>query len=99
MGEPEDITLSPVSWAWQHRAELEIFVRGNDPRSRAASLDDLIAAVDGAITANRTLGGTVDHCERGPLEEPEDLAQEGAQSFKAAILPVILRYTSSSSSG
>jgi hypothetical protein len=99
MGEPEDITLSPVSYAWRHRVELEIFVRGNDAASRATSLDDLIAAVDGAITANQTLGGMVDHCEIRPPEEPEDLAQEGARSFKAAILPVILHYTSPSSAG
>ena len=99
MGEPEDITLSPVSFAWRHRAELEIFVRGSDPVSRAAGLDGLIAAIEQAIAGDPTLGGMVDHCEIGPPEEPEDMAQEGAQSFKAAILPVILHYTSNSSSG
>ena len=99
IGEPEDITLSPVSYAWRHRAELEVFVRGSDPASRAASLDDLIAAIEQAVASDRTLGGSVDHCEPGPPEEPEDLAQEGAQSFRAAILPVILHYTSTSSAG
>ena len=99
IGEPVDITLSPVSYAWQHRAELEVFVRGNDPASRAENLDDLIAAIEQAVAADRTLGGVVDHCEPGPPEEPEDLAQEGARSFRAAILPVMLFYTSSRSSG
>ncbi len=99
VGEPEDVTLSPVSFAWRHRAELELFVRGNDPISRAAGLDDLIAAIEQAIAGDRTLGGTVVHCEIGPPEEPEDLAQEGAQSLKAAILPVILHYTSTGSAG
>ncbi len=99
IGEPVDITLSPVSYAWQHRAELEVFVRGNDPASRAASLDDLVVAIEQVVAADRTLGGSIDHCEPGPPEEPEDLAQEGAQSFKAAILPVILHYTSTGSSG
>ena len=48
IGEPEDITLSPVSYAWRHRAELEVFARGNDPASRAVRLDDLVAAIEQA---------------------------------------------------
>jgi hypothetical protein len=99
VGEPVDITLSPVSYAWQHRAGIELFVHGNDTASRASSLDDLIAAVDAAITADHTLGGTVDYAKAGPPEEPEDLPIEGAQSFKAAIMSVMLFYTSPSSAG
>ncbi len=97
IGEPEDVTLSPVSYAWRHRTELEMFVRGDDPASRSARLDELISAVEQIIAADRTLGGVVDHCEAGPPEEVEDLAQEGACSFRAAILPVILHYTSEAS--
>ena len=97
IGAPEDVTLSPVSYAWRHRAELEVFVRGDDPASRSARLDELIGAVEQAIEADRTLGGVVDHCEAGAPEEVEDLAQEGACSFRAAILPVILHYTSEAS--
>ena len=97
IGEPEDVTLSPVSYAWRHRTELEMFVRGDDPASRSAKLDEVISAVEQLIAADRTLGGVVDHCEAGPPEEVEDLAQEGAQSFRAAILPVILHYTSDAS--
>ena len=98
-GEPQDVTISPVSFSWRHRAELEIFVRGDDAMGRAQRLDDLIAAVEQAIAADRTLGGAVDHARPGPPEEPEDLALEGAQSFKAAIVPVFLDYTSAQSSG
>ena len=97
IGEPEDVTLSPVSYAWRHRTELEVFVRGEDPASRSARLDELISAVEQIIAADRTLGGVVDHCEAGPPEEVEDLAQEGARSFRAAIAPVILHYTSDAS--
>ena len=97
IGEPEDVTLSPVSYAWRHRTELEVFVRGDDPASRSARLDDVISAVEQVIATDRTLGGVVDHCEAGAPEEVEDLAQEGAQSFRAAILPVILHYTSDAS--
>ena len=97
IGEPEDVTLSPVSYAWRHRAEMEVFVCGDDPASRSARLDDVIAAVEQAIATDRTLGGVIDHCEAGPPEEVEDLAQEGARSFRAAIVPVILHYTSDAS--
>ena len=97
IGEPEDVTLSPVSYAWRHRTELEVFVRGDDPASRSARLDELINAVEQIIATDRTLGGVVDHCEAGPPEEVEDLVQEGARSFRAAIVPVILHYTSDAS--
>ena len=97
IGEPEDVTLSPVSYAWRHRTELEVFVRGDDPTSRSAWLDELISAVEQIIATDRTLGGVVDHCEAGAPEEVEDLAQEGACCFRAAILPVILHYTSDAS--
>ena len=97
IGEPEDVALSSVSYAWRHRTELEVFVRGDDPASRSVRLDELISAVEQIIATDRTLGGVVDHCEAGPPEEVEDLVQEGARSFRAAIVPVILHYTSDAS--
>src|SRR5690606_2303289 len=56
-GEPE-VTLSPLRYHYQHRAELEVVVQAvND---RATAFDSLIAAIGAALDADRTLGGLCD---------------------------------------
>ena len=88
-GEPE-VTLSPLRYHYQHRAELEVIVQGaND---RATAFDTLIAAIGTALATDRTLGGLCDWVE---AEAPAsvDLPVEGAVSLKAAVVTVVLHYT------
>jgi hypothetical protein len=88
-GEPE-VTLSPLRYHFQHRAELEVIIQGaND---RATAFDTLIAAIGTALAADRTLGGPCDWVE---AEAPAsvDLPVEGAVSLKAAVVTVVLHYT------
>ena len=88
-GEPE-ITLSPLRYHYQHRAELEVVVQaGSD---RASAFDELIASIGTALEAERTLGGLCDWVE---AEAPAsvDLAVEGAAGLKAAVIPVVLHYS------
>ncbi len=88
-GEPE-VTLSPLRYHYQHRAELEVIVQpaGN----RATAFDMLIAAIGTALAADRTLGGL---CGWVETEAPAsvDLPVEGAVSLKAAVVTVVLHYT------
>ena len=88
-GEPE-VTLSPVRYHYQHRAELEVIVQ--PPGNRATVFDTLIAAIGTALAADRTLGGLCDWVE---AEAPGsvDLPVEGAVSLKAAVVTVVLHYT------
>ena len=88
-GEPE-VTLSPLRYHYQHRAELEIIVQAGT--GRASALDDLIAAIGAALEADRTLGG---HCDWVEAEAPAsvDLPVEGAAALKAAVITVVLHYT------
>lgn len=53
-GEPE-VTLSPLRYHYQHRAELEVVVQAAP--GRASALDILIAAIGTALETDRTLGG------------------------------------------
>ena len=88
-GEPE-VTLSPLRYHYQHRAELEVVVQaGSD---RASAFDGLIAAIGAVLEADRTLGGTCDWVES---EAPAsvDLPVEGAATLKAALITVVLHYT------
>ena len=88
-GEP-GVTLSPLTWHYQHRAELEVVVQAN--AGRDAAFDHLIAQIAAALSADRTLGGLCDWVE-AEAPEPVDLPIEGAASLKAAVIPVILHYS------
>lgn len=90
-GEPE-VTLSPLRYHWQHRAEVEVFLRGTSGLD--AAFDALLETVGMAIASDRTLGGLCDWVE-ADAPEPIDLAVEGATGIKAVILVLTLHYTSS----
>lgn len=87
-GEPE-VTLSPLRYHYQHRAEIEAVVQG---ASRDATFDTLCASIGAALAADRTLGGLCDWVE-AEAPRPVDLPVEGAASLKAAVIPVILHYS------
>ncbi|MCO6362514.1 acyl-CoA transferase [Paracoccus sp. 08] len=90
-GEP-DVTLSPLRYHYQHRAELEVVVQAGT--GRASAFDDLIAAIGVALEADRTLGGLCDWVEP---EAPGsvDLPVEGAAALRAAMITVVLHYSTS----
>lgn len=88
-GQPE-VTLSPLRYHWQHRAEIEMFVRGADGLDDA--FDRLAVSIGAALAADRTLGGLCDWTEPD-APEPADLPVDGATMIRAAILFVTLNYT------
>jgi len=93
-GDPE-VTLSPLRYHYQHRAEIEAVVQG---AARDTSFDTLAASIGVAIAADRTLGGLCDWVE-AEAPRPVDLAVEGAASLKAAVIAVILRSAGQRSRG
>lgn len=88
-GEPE-VMLSPLTYAFQHRAELDVVVDA-PTEVRDDIFDRIRAAIGLAIAADRTLGGFCDWVE---AEAPVavDLPIEGAEGWKAASIPVVLHY-------
>ena len=87
-GEPE-VTLSPRTYYFRHRAEIEAVVQG---ANRDATFDALCASIGAVIAADRTLGGLCDWVE-AEAPQPVDLPVEGAPSLKGAVIPVILHYS------
>jgi hypothetical protein len=87
-GEPE-VTLSPLSYHYQHRAEIEAVVQGPD---RDVLFDTLTASIGAVLAADRTLGGLCEWVE-AKAPQPVDLPVEGAASLKAAVIPVVLHYS------
>src|SRR6056297_934303 len=88
-GEP-GVTLSPLRHHYQHQAELEVVVQ--DAKARDVRFAELISSIGAVIVADRTLGGLCDWVE-AEAPEPVDLPVEGAASLKAAVIPVVLHYS------
>jgi hypothetical protein len=92
-GEPE-VTLSPTRYHYQHRAEVEALVQHGDSAQRDTALDILLETVAQALDGQTSLGGLVDYLH---IETPDFLSEtvEGAPTIKAAVVPIILEYSTS----
>ncbi|MDK9720391.1 MAG: acyl-CoA transferase [Rhodospirillales bacterium] len=90
-GEPE-VLLSPVTYLWQHQAEIEVVVQ-RPATEAAAALDALLAELGTALSADRTLGGLVDWVEWS-APQTRDLAIDGAAGLEGAVVTVTLHYAS-----
>ncbi|MHA1127319.1 MAG: acyl-CoA transferase [Alphaproteobacteria bacterium] len=90
-GTPE-VTLSPMTYTYEHRAEIEVIVQGKTPADRDSAFDTLLQSLGASITVDRTLDGLCDWVE-AEAPQPVDLPVEGAEGLKAAIVPIILTYT------
>ena len=88
-GEPE-VTLSPLSYFYEHRAELEVVIQAGTGRD--ALFDALTSSIGAVLTSDRTLGGLCDWVE-AEAPEPVDLPIEGAAALKAAVIIVVLHYS------
>lgn len=90
-GDPE-VLLSPISYLWEHQAEIEVILqRGQDDDSGA--LDSLLIAVGDALAAERSLGGLAEWLDWG-APKTSGLAIEGAAALRGATVPVTIHYAS-----
>ena len=88
-GEPE-VTLSPLTYFYEHRAELEVVIQAGTGRD--ALFDALTASIGAVLASDRTLGGLCDWVE-AEAPEPVDLPIEGAAALKAAVITIVLHYS------
>ena len=90
-GDPE-VVLSPITYLWEHQAEIEVILqRGQDDDS--AALDALLMAVGNALVADRSLGGLAEWMEWG-APKTSGLAIDGAAALRGATVPVTIHYAS-----
>jgi hypothetical protein len=87
-GEPE-VTLSPLRYHYQHRAEIEAVVQG---ANRDVAFAALCASIGTTLANDRTLDGLCDWVE-AEAPRPVDLPIESSASLKAAVITVILHYS------
>jgi hypothetical protein len=91
IGEP-DIILSPTRYIYRHRAEVEVFMQKADQPERDMQFDGLLVQLGAALELDPTLFGLVDYMSIGTPELMEEHI-EGAPTLKAAVVPVILEYS------
>lgn len=94
IGEPE-VLLSPPCFIYQHRAEIEAVVQDATSADRDTHLDKLLEEVGRLLQIDPTLSGLIDYMHADPPEFIEELV-DGGITIKAAIVPIILEYTSTS---
>lgn len=92
MGEPE-VSLSPLTYHWQHQVAIELFVADVDAGARDARMDGLLTELATLIEADHTLGGVIEYVEIGHPKFDE-LAPDGSSGIKACLLTVVLHYSS-----
>ena len=92
MGEP-DVSLSPLTYHWQHQVAIELFVADPDASTRDSRMDGLLTELASLIEADRTLAGVIEYAEIG-APKFDELAPEGGSGIKACLLPVVLHYSS-----
>jgi len=92
MGEPE-VSLSPLTYHWQHQVAIELFVADPDASTRDSRMDGLLTELASLIEADRTLAGVIEYAEIG-APKFDELAPEGGSGIKACLLPVLLHYSS-----
>ena len=92
MGEPE-VSISPLTYHWQHQVAIELFVTDSDASARDARMDGLLVELAALIEVDRTLSGVIEYAEIGPPKFDE-LAPDGTSGIKACLLPVVLHYSS-----
>jgi len=82
----ETAILSPLAWAVDHRAEVEVVA------ATGALLDALLVDIATAVAGDRTLGGAVEWAQPG-APSFDDAETEGAAAARAASVPVTLSFT------
>lgn len=90
-GEPEEITLSPLTYSYAHRVAIEAAVLANSTESRELRLDAILGAISSAVAENRTLGGLADFVEvSAPMTD--DLEADGALSPRWASFDLVVHF-------
>jgi len=88
-GEP-DVTLNPRSEYYSHAIDVEAFAPDND----SGVLDDLLRAIDVALSTDDSFGGLVEYLAIGDVEV-DAFAGDGAAPMLAARINVIVEYQTS----
>ena len=89
-----EFLFSPPRYFYEHRAEIDVLVEGEDSTTRDSAFDTIKTSIATALALDRTLGGLCDYV-LGEAPAPAEFPVEGFTGLKAAVIPVILQYDTS----
>ncbi|MFO0110778.1 MAG: acyl-CoA transferase [Alphaproteobacteria bacterium] len=90
-----EILLSPLTYIYEHRANLEIMIDNAYAQSQQTSLDDLLMVIGNLIENNRSINGLAEWIEAEAPEFQQE-AIEGAAAMRAATVNVLMRFSTTS---
>lgn len=90
-GEPE-VILSPPICIFKHEAEVEVIVQAVKLEDRDKKLDEILVQIGVLLSSDVTLHGLTDYVYPKPPEIIDEYI-EGAPTMKAAVIPVVLEYS------
>lgn len=90
-GEPE-VILSPPICIFKHETEVEVIVQAVKPEDRDKKLDEILEQIGVLLSSDVTLYGLTDYVYPKPPEIIDEYI-EGAPTMKAAVIPVVLEYS------
>lgn len=90
-GEPE-VILSPPICIFKHEAEVEVIVQAAKTEDRDKKLDEILEQIGVLLSSDVTLRGLTDYVYPKPPEIIDEYI-EGAPTMKAAVIPVVLEYS------
>lgn len=96
-GEPE-VTLSPATYYWSHRAEIYVMVSGSKSTERDLQMDTIAAQIAAALEDDPTLGDVVENAQAIRLDIEEEPVV-GGQNTKGAVLQILLNFETTSPIG
>lgn len=89
-GEPE-VLLSPLTYIYEHRANIEIMVQAPDAADRDSALDALLSDIGAVIASDRSLSGLAEWAEADAPDFTEEPI-EGALTVKMAEIAIMVRF-------
>ena len=89
-----EVLLNPLIYIFELNVQLEVIMQHPDASVRTKRLDELLIRIERIISKNRTLDGLAEWVETKPAEF-QDEPIEGAATIRAAIVPVVVRFSTS----
>ena len=89
-----DVLLNPLTYIFELNIQLEVIIQHPDASARTKRLDELLIRIEKIISKNRTLNGFAEWVELKQAEF-QDEPIEGAATIRAAIVAVLVRFSTS----
>lgn len=93
-GPPAEVTLSPLTYWWEHDIPVEVTAQKGAGRSAEQAIDAMLVLIGAAIAADRTLGGLCDWIDISAAATGDVGPDQGGSPPRGADLTITATYSS-----